>query len=60
MALHAVYMPPQKPMWDKKCPKGAKHHTMTPNQKATASRIAKKHGTKVGLADRIAAMKKSR
>jgi len=31
---------------------------MTPSEKAKASRIAKSHGTKVGLADRLAAMRK--
>jgi len=48
------------PVWETKRPKGARHHTMTPAEKARASRIAKSHGTKVGFADRLAAMKKSK
>jgi hypothetical protein len=53
-------MPSKKDIWEKKRPSNAKHHSMTPGQKASAARIAKKHGTKVGLADRLAAMKKSK
>lgn len=51
-------MPQSTPVWDKKAPSGGKKHHMTPAQKAMASRIAKSHGTKVGLADRLAAMRK--
>jgi hypothetical protein len=47
-----------KPIWEKKPPKGTAHRTMTPAEKSKASRIAKNHGTKVGLADRLAAMRK--
>lgn len=48
------------PPWETKRPKGTPHHTMTPAQKALAARIAKSHGTKVGLADRMAAMRKTK
>jgi len=47
-----------KPIWERLKPANVKHHTMTPRQKTLAARIAKRHGTKVGLADRLAAMKK--
>ena len=53
-------MPKSKPVWETKPPKGAKKHTMTPAEKARASRIAKSHGTKVGLADRLEAMRKGK
>jgi hypothetical protein len=33
---------------------------MTSAEKARAGRIAKSHGTKVGLADRLAAMRKKK
>jgi len=33
---------------------------MTPREKALATRIAKKHGTRVGLADRLAAMQRAK
>lgn len=51
-------MPEKKPIWKKPPPASARHRHMTPAQKALAGRIAKSHGTKVGLADRLAAMRK--
>jgi hypothetical protein len=52
-------MPVAKPVWERRRPKNAKHHTMTPAEKRMAAAIAKRNGTKVGLADRLAAMKSS-
>jgi hypothetical protein len=49
-----------KPIWQQKRAPDAHHHSMTPREKALAARIAKKHGTKVGLADRLAAIAKSK
>jgi hypothetical protein len=49
----------KKPVWETKPPKGSKHHHMTPAEERRAKNIAKKHGTKVGLADRLAAMNHS-
>jgi Leucine-rich repeat (LRR) protein len=46
----------KKPVWETKPPKGSKHRHMTPVEERRAKNIAKKHGTKVGLADRLAAM----
>lgn len=51
-------MGPKKPVWEMPKPKNAAHHTMTPAQKQMAANIARAHGTKVGLADRLAAIKK--
>lgn len=51
-------MPYKQPVWNTPAPKTAHHHHMTPAQKQMAASIARSHGTKVGLADRLAAMKK--
>lgn len=47
-----------KPIWEKPRPKGMAVHHMSAVQKSAAAKIAKSHGTKVGFADRIQAMKK--